>query len=163
MPNDPKWRTIAKKSGQRIGDVIAVYLHVLVNASSAGEHNESTGNAGVTQGNAPDKDPDKEKDLKDKNLLAHGAKTRQAPTDADDDPPVASPAKKNKGQEYPPEFEILWQAYPRRQGSNPKNKAFACWNARKRDGVAPATMLAGVERYRDYCQLASKVGTEFVL
>lgn len=255
MPNDPKWRTIARKSGQRIGDVIAVYLHVLVNASSASERYESPGNAsvtqgnvgkrgriknlcaddiassldleidqveqilsamqgkvldgelvtgwakrqpkreddsaarvkacrdrkraekegakgqekqgetpgnaGVTQGNAPD--TDKEKDLKDKNLLAHGAKTRQAPTDPGDDPPVASPAKKTKGQEYPPEFETLWQAYPRRQGSNPKNKAFACWSARKREGVAPATMLAGVERYRDYCQLASKAGTEFVL
>lgn len=42
MPNDPKWRTIARKSGQSIGDVIAVYLHVLVNASNASEQ-------GVTQ------------------------------------------------------------------------------------------------------------------
>ena len=44
MPSDPKWRVIAKKSGQRIGDVIAVYAFMLTNAS---------GNAvkrGVTQG-----------------------------------------------------------------------------------------------------------------
>ena len=34
MPTDPKWRTIAKKSGQRIGDVMAVYNFVLVNASA---------------------------------------------------------------------------------------------------------------------------------
>jgi len=34
MPNDPKWRTIARVSKQRIGDVLAVYLHVLVDASS---------------------------------------------------------------------------------------------------------------------------------
>lgn len=34
MPNDPKWRTIARVSKQRIGDVIAVYLHVLVDASA---------------------------------------------------------------------------------------------------------------------------------
>lgn len=34
MPNDPKWRTIARKSGQRIGDVIGVYIHLLVSASS---------------------------------------------------------------------------------------------------------------------------------
>jgi hypothetical protein len=33
MPTDPKWRVIAKKAGQRIGDVIAVYTFVLVNAS----------------------------------------------------------------------------------------------------------------------------------
>lgn len=37
MPTDPKWRTIAKASGQRIGDVIAVYLHILVAASNASE------------------------------------------------------------------------------------------------------------------------------
>lgn len=34
LPNDPKWRTIARVSKQRIGDVIAVYLHVLVDASA---------------------------------------------------------------------------------------------------------------------------------
>lgn len=35
MPTDPKWRTIAKASGQRIGDVMAVYVHLLVTASNA--------------------------------------------------------------------------------------------------------------------------------
>ena len=35
MPTDPKWRTIAKASGERIGDVMAVYLHLLVCASNA--------------------------------------------------------------------------------------------------------------------------------
>lgn len=34
MPNDPKWRTIAKVSKQRIGDVIAVYCHMMTCASS---------------------------------------------------------------------------------------------------------------------------------
>ncbi|HCL5312189.1 TPA: hypothetical protein N2G38_004566 [Salmonella enterica] len=58
MPNDPKWRTIARKSNQRIGDVISVYLHVLVNASSVTDtegntldNDETTCNAGETQGN----------------------------------------------------------------------------------------------------------------
>lgn len=37
MPTDPKWRTIARASKQRIGDVMAVYLHVLVCASNATE------------------------------------------------------------------------------------------------------------------------------
>ncbi|WP_313771370.1 hypothetical protein [Serratia liquefaciens] len=101
--------------------------------------------------------------IKDKTLLAHGEKSRQAPTEGEEDKSAAPPAKKTKGQDYPPEFEALWQAYPRRQGSNPKNKAFACWSARRRDGVAPATMLAGVERYRNFCQLSEKSGTEFVL
>lgn len=30
MPTDPKWRTIARKSGQRIGDVIAVFNFAMV-------------------------------------------------------------------------------------------------------------------------------------
>ncbi len=37
MPTDPKWRTIARASGQRIGDVMAVYCHLLVCASNATE------------------------------------------------------------------------------------------------------------------------------
>ena len=37
MPADPKWRTIAKVSGQSIGNVMAVYIHLLVCASSATE------------------------------------------------------------------------------------------------------------------------------
>lgn len=34
MPNDPKWRTIARASKQAIPSVIAVYMHLLVAASS---------------------------------------------------------------------------------------------------------------------------------
>lgn len=30
MPTDPKWRTIARKSGQRVGDVMAVFNFVMV-------------------------------------------------------------------------------------------------------------------------------------
>jgi hypothetical protein len=34
MPTDPKWRTIARKSGQRVGDVIAVFNFIMVSASA---------------------------------------------------------------------------------------------------------------------------------
>lgn len=34
MPNDPKWRTIARLSGRSISEVMAVYCHLLVMASS---------------------------------------------------------------------------------------------------------------------------------
>jgi len=34
MPTDPKWRSIARKSEQRLGDVIAVFTFVMVNASA---------------------------------------------------------------------------------------------------------------------------------
>lgn len=33
MPNDPKWRTIAKISNEPIPSVLSVYLHLLVSAS----------------------------------------------------------------------------------------------------------------------------------
>lgn len=43
MPNDPKWRTIAKVSKQRIGDVMSVYLHMMICASNATERGRTQG------------------------------------------------------------------------------------------------------------------------
>ncbi|MGK5049505.1 hypothetical protein ACQ4WP_26955 [Janthinobacterium sp. GB4P2] len=43
MPNDPKWRTIARASGQKIGDVIATYLHMMTLASNATERGRTQG------------------------------------------------------------------------------------------------------------------------
>lgn len=44
MPNDPKWRTIARVSGRPIAEVIGVYLHLLNSASQS----VTRGNASVT-------------------------------------------------------------------------------------------------------------------
>ncbi|WP_425402919.1 DNA replication domain protein [Klebsiella huaxiensis] len=44
MPNDPKWRTIARISGQPIALVQAVYIHLLV----SGSQNVTRGHADVT-------------------------------------------------------------------------------------------------------------------
>lgn len=35
MVNDPKWRAIARASEQKIGDVIAVYVHMMTCACNA--------------------------------------------------------------------------------------------------------------------------------
>lgn len=43
MPNDPKWRTISRVSGQPIPSVIAVYIHLLVSASNATERGRTHG------------------------------------------------------------------------------------------------------------------------
>ena len=43
MPNDPKWRTIARKSQQPIALVIAVYIHMLTQASIAEDRGHITG------------------------------------------------------------------------------------------------------------------------
>ncbi|QII37491.1 helix-turn-helix domain-containing protein [Rouxiella badensis] len=76
---------------------------------------------------------------------------------ADASPP-AQPAK----QEYSPEFEQAWRAYPKRAGGNPKHSAYKSWNARLREKVTPADMLAGVHRYAAYLTSTGKIGTEFV-
>lgn len=44
MPNDPKWRTIARISGQPISLVLSVYVHLMVDAS----RNVTRGHADVT-------------------------------------------------------------------------------------------------------------------
>jgi len=44
MPNDPKWRTISRISGQPIALVISLYVHLLVDAS----RNVTRGNVDVT-------------------------------------------------------------------------------------------------------------------
>lgn len=37
IPNDPKWRTISRISGQPISLVLAIYIHILVSASESSE------------------------------------------------------------------------------------------------------------------------------
>jgi hypothetical protein len=43
MINDPKWRTIARASKQKIGDVVAVYVHMMTCASNATERGRTEG------------------------------------------------------------------------------------------------------------------------
>jgi hypothetical protein len=43
LPNDPKWRSIARASGKSIPAVISVYIHMLVCASNADERGRTQG------------------------------------------------------------------------------------------------------------------------
>ncbi|MBS3894984.1 helix-turn-helix domain-containing protein [Serratia marcescens] len=65
-------------------------------------------------------------------------------------------------QDYSPEFEIAWQAYPKRAGGNPKPSAYKAWNARLKDGATPEAMLAGVKRYAAFVAATGKLGSEYV-
>lgn len=47
MPNDPKWRTIARASGRSISEVMAVYCHLLVMASQNPERGMVPGLEGL--------------------------------------------------------------------------------------------------------------------
>ena len=70
---------------------------------------------------------------------------------------------KNEKNIYPAIFDQVWEIYPERAGSNPKNKAHKAWNARIRDGVEPDEMIAGLHRYIAFVRTTGKVGTETVM
>ena len=74
---------------------------------------------------------------------------------------ASAPARSVK-QDYSPEFETAWQAYPKRAGGNSKSGAFKAWKARLKDGVKPEDLLAGVKRYAAYARATGSVGTQFV-
>lgn len=74
---------------------------------------------------------------------------------------ASAPARPAK-QDYSPEFETAWDAYPKRAGGNSKAGAFKAWKARLKDGVKPDDMLAGVKRYAAYASATGSVGTQFV-
>lgn len=60
-------------------------------------------------------------------------------------------------------FESAWRLYPKREGSNPKNKAHSAWKARLKDGVSVDDMVQGLARYVAYCKARGSVGTEYVM
>ncbi|MFW5453530.1 hypothetical protein [Thioalkalivibrio sulfidiphilus] len=92
----------------------------------------------------------------------------EAEAEAKADTTAGSPASntarpsKRKATEYPPEFETAWAAYPKRAGDNPKRRAFRAWSARAKEGHTADEMLAGVNRYAEFCRATGKVGTETV-
>lgn len=75
---------------------------------------------------------------------------------------IASARVRSAKQDYSPEFETAWQAYPKRAGGNSKSGAFKAWKARLKDGVKPEDMLAGVKRYAAYARATGSVGTQYV-
>lgn len=75
---------------------------------------------------------------------------------------IASAPSRSAKQDYSPEFEKAWQAYPKRAGGNSKAAAFKAWNARLKDGVKPEVMLAGVKRYAAYARATGSAGTQYV-
>ncbi len=74
----------------------------------------------------------------------------------------AAEPSRNAKQDYSSEFEEAWQAYPKRAGGNPKPSAWKSWSARIREGVKPADMLAGVQRYAAYITATGKANSEYV-
>jgi len=63
---------------------------------------------------------------------------------------------------YPAEFDLIWNARPKRSGPDNKQSAFKAYNARLADGVSYDAMFEGVKRYRAYLIATGKEGTEYV-
>ena len=57
--------------------------------------------------------------------------------------------------EYSEEFEVAWAEYPKRIGGNPKDKAYAAWNARRNEYLdveqGMVDMICGATRYAAFC------------
>lgn len=70
---------------------------------------------------------------------------------------------KGAKQAYPDGFERLWGERPKRDGTDPKRRAYQAYNARLRDGYTVEQMVSGVVAYRGWLEAKGKIGTEFVL
>ncbi|EPD7280712.1 MULTISPECIES: hypothetical protein [Enterobacteriaceae] len=91
-----------------------------------------------------------------------GAATPTAISESGKSSGKTSGTKPAARQEYSPEFETAWQAYPKRAGGNSKAAAYKAWKARLKDGVKPDCMLAGVKRYAAYIKVTGSTGTQYV-
>lgn len=73
----------------------------------------------------------------------------------------ATPARKQRDAE-PEWFLTLKVTYPPRAGDQAWRKALRAAHERLREGHSEAEILAGAERYREFCRVTGKTGTEFV-
>jgi len=71
------------------------------------------------------------------------------------------PAPKKSSPDYPKEFEWIWQNRPRREGSDPKRKAFQACNARIKQGATWRELAEGMKRYHRFCEAKGILNTEF--
>ncbi len=60
-------------------------------------------------------------------------------------------------------FELLWSVYPKREGSNPKNKALSAYRASIKRGHSHEAIAEGLYRYTKHCQTKNTINTQFVM
>ena len=75
---------------------------------------------------------------------------------------TAGRSRQKNPQADDPEFDTAWSLYPERAGDNPKEKARTAWLARRKEGIEPAEMIAGVKRYAAYIHAVGSEGTKYV-
>ncbi len=101
----------------------------------------------------------KNRALTAKRVSAHKARITNAPVTPK---PLPREEKEKTNKSYTDDFLSAWAEYPPRAGGNSKSDAFKAWNARLREGHKPGDMIAGVKRYRAFCDAAERTGTAFV-
>jgi uncharacterized protein YdaU (DUF1376 family) len=79
-----------------------------------------------------------------------GCATNQEPRTKNQEPIKEAKASSSIGA-YPPEFEKVWEAYPRKAGSSKKD-AHKAWSARLKAGATAEGIAYGVARYAAYCK-----------
>lgn len=84
--------------------------------------------------------------------------SRSLNTDAD----TEADTKKYKGLSEPETFAAWWAIYPKRAGGNPRAAAVKAYGSRLKEGVSSDDLLQGLRRYARYCEVAGKVGTEYI-
>jgi len=62
----------------------------------------------------------------------------------------------------PTGFLNAWEQYPKRAGSNPRNRALKAWTARIVEGHTEDDLLSGVGRYAAFVRATGKESTEYV-
>lgn len=67
---------------------------------------------------------------------------------------------KVKRNDYPADFEVVWEVYPQRPGDS-KKAAHKAWAARVVAGAVVAEMLAGAQAYAAYVK-AMAIGPQFI-
>lgn len=78
-------------------------------------------------------------------------------------PPPSDLPKDDSGcYRYPASFERIWDAYPSRDGPNPKKAGYRKVRALVRNGIEPGKLLAATEAYASRLEREGRVGTEFV-
>ena len=63
---------------------------------------------------------------------------------------------------YTDEFEFAWNLYPKREGDNPKQKAFKAWSARLKENNSAQDMIDGVSKYLNYCKIKGMINTPYI-
>jgi hypothetical protein len=167
-PTDPKWRVIARKSGQRIGDVIAVWSFVLTNASANANERGRTHNI-VTEdiGAALDLEPgqveaileamegkviengklsawEKRNPIKDDGAAERAKRWRERKRTQTNGANAIETDKEKENKYISSDFEAFYQTYPRHEA---KGQAERAYRAALRT-ADPPTLLAAAQRYR---------------